>query len=296
MSCWKVSKKHLGKPLRKFLRDNTPEQYSVRQLKWAVDQGLVEVNGHVEQLSTKTLNVGDTICINYEGLVAKDNIKKKFEPERVLFEDDYLLAYDKPPMITSTDQGGLFSILKRRHPGLKALHRLDRDTSGVILFAKKDVAAEGILKQFKEREIKKVYWAIVDGIPIRDSGDISNYLGRRVTLRGQVKWGIVDPEYGLASKTSWRALKKGGGIALIECSPKTGRTHQIRVHLSHIGHPILGDFRYGCNFQGRYKPYRLLLHAYKLEFVHPLSGDLIRLAAPLPDDFRQAIKYIDNCS
>jgi RluA family pseudouridine synthase len=171
------------------------------------------------------------------------------------------------------------------------LHRLDKDTTGVLLFARNEVAAKEIENLFKKRHIKKTYLAIVRGIPSKSSGIIKNYLGKLHTYHGQTIWGAVSENKGLPAKTFWKIKKKCGDASLLICHPETGRTHQIRAHLSELGHPILGDHQYGGTTTGLYHPERVLLHASELTFEHPTTKKMIHIKSPLPEDFITAITY-----
>ena len=130
--------------------------------------------------------------------------------------------------------------------------------------------------------------AIVDGQIERASGIIDNYLGKKREYAGQTLWGAVKPSEGLAAVTEWQCLKRGELASLVACFPKTGRTHQLRVHLADLGHPILGDFQYGKDFQCPYRSPRILLHAEEIGLRHPQSGAWMEFHAAFPEDFQQA--------
>ena len=119
-------------------------------------------------------------------------------------------------------------------------------------------------------------------------GKVENYLGKKQAYAGQTIWGAVSPSRGLYACTEWERLKKGDISSLVACHPTTGRTHQIRVHMAEMGHPILGDYQYGKRFLCPYRPPRILLHAEEFSFYHPSTGKSLCLTAPLPDDFKIA--------
>jgi RluA family pseudouridine synthase len=261
---WFVDKKAAGLSLHNFLKERL-ESYSGRKIKKAIDRHLCFINGVVEHFSNITLKKGDKIVFHIEGLDAVLG-RYVFENERVLYDDGEVLVYDKPAGITSED-------LEKLSKSLFLAHRLDRDTSGVLVFAKNKKKKEELHKLFRLREVRKVYLAIADGIPKKRSGEICNFLGKIE----EGKWGAV--RRGKSAETSWELVKSAKRISLLRCLPKTGRTHQIRVHLSGMGHPILGDHCYGERF--RYQGFikRQLLHAYEISFAD------ITVQAPLPSDF-----------
>jgi 23S rRNA pseudouridine1911/1915/1917 synthase len=165
---------------------------------------------------------------------------------------------------------------------LTLLHRLDKDTSGVLLFAKTRVFAAALLKAFRDREVGKTYLALVPGRP-QGTFEVSCHLregegGRMLVVRSG----------GMKAETTFRTLAAKAGYALVEARPKTGRTHQIRVHLAQADHPILGDSTYGGAAEVGDEPVlRHMLHAWALEFQHPNLGTRVRVEAPPPEDFRQ---------
>jgi 23S rRNA pseudouridine955/2504/2580 synthase/23S rRNA pseudouridine1911/1915/1917 synthase len=204
-----------------------------------------------------------------------------------LFEDEALLVYNKPAGINS-DEKGILQLWKSTLPHLQLVHRLDRDTTGILLLAKQPAIFDQLVSQFKQYQVNKRYLAIVDGGMEQAKGKIENYLGKKRAYAGQTIWGAVASSKGLYAYTEWERLKKGHRASLVACYPKTGRTHQIRVHMAEMGHPILGDFQYGKQFQCEHRPPRTLLHAESIQFKHPLSGREMSLTAPLPDDFKIA--------
>jgi len=270
----------VGMTLRAFLKDKARSLYSVRQLKWAIDHDLVEINDRVERHSTVRVSTGDLVSCDLAGISGRDNIAKDVENERILYEDDSILVYDKPPHIP-TMKKGLLEILQGYCSELRPVHRLDRDTSGALIFAKSEDALKALVEQFRQKSVKKVYWAIVDGILKKKNGVVKNYIGKR---KDKV-WGIVDKKNGRLAVTAWQCLKSDKNITLIECCPETGRTHQVRIHLKSIGHPVLGDYTYCRDFSSHHHPKRHLLHSRSVEFAHPSTGRHLIVTAPLPEDF-----------
>ena len=235
---------------------------SYKHIKILLQRGLCTVNGEKERFSSRHLEIGDQV--NF-----------LFKPEmptgkpRLLFQNSEIVAYDKPPFMSSLE-------VAAQYGRLKLLHRLDKETSGVLLFAKKD--PKPILRLFKDRKVGKGYVALVDGVMKEEEGVIKNSLAPLKRFAGQLVMGISSD--GLFSETHYTVKKRYKDKTLVLCRPITGRTHQIRVHMHSIGHPILGDYHYGTRFKCKYHPPRIMLHA---AFVRIL-GHLIQ--APLPEDFK----------
>jgi tRNA pseudouridine32 synthase/23S rRNA pseudouridine746 synthase len=207
-------------------------------------------------------------------------------PVAVLFETDDYIAVDKPAGVVSiaeAGRGNLPELLKGHTPDrLRPVHRLDRGASGVIVFAKTAAAHRHLNGAFDRREVRKTYLALVGGVPAANRGQI------RAPLRefGSGRMG-VDPRRGKPSSTAWKVAERLAGATLLRVQPATGRRHQIRVHLYHIGHPILGDRRYGDRARQRDIP-RLMLHALSLEFALP-SGESVTIEAPPPSSFEEVL-------
>lgn len=231
----------------------------------------------------------------------------------VLFEDKHLLALNKPAGLivhpgagTGEDTlvhallahcaGELSGIGGVERPGI--VHRLDRETSGVMLVAKNDRAHRGLAEQFSERSLQKEYLALVAGAPALLSGSIKKPIGRNLAQRH--KMAVVETELGgRDAHTDWEVVEKFGQIAaLIRCTIHTGRTHQIRVHLKSLGHGLLGDAVYGWKPDARLKtqPPRVMLHAEHLVVRHPVTGKALDLRAPMPKDFRAMLAQLRKFS
>jgi 23S rRNA pseudouridine1911/1915/1917 synthase len=217
----------------------------------------------------------------------------------VIFEDADMLVVNKPPGMTvhpspghtsSTlvnailahcdDLSGIGGVLR---PGI--VHRLDRDTSGVIVVAKNDAAHNALAKQLKERSVEKTYVALVEGTPHPMEGAIDAPIAR--DPRNRQRMAIVDR--GRASVTAYSVIERFDGMSLVEARPKTGRTHQIRVHFAAIGHPIIGDRVYGkaSSVVGRQ-----FLHARRIVFAHPRTGARVEFEAALPADLEDALRKV----
>jgi 23S rRNA pseudouridine1911/1915/1917 synthase len=277
----------------------------------AFDAGLVSLRGKPIERSS-TVRGGDVLEFSFPEVTA--NVLRAVEiPLKILFEDKWLLALDKPAGMvvhpgagTREDTlvhallahcaGSLSGIGGVERPGI--VHRLDRETSGVMVVAKTDQAHRGLAKQFAERTVVKEYLALVSGVPRLMSGTIRKPIGRNVRQRHKMAV-VEEGKGGRASWTDWELVERyGERAALVSCSLHTGRTHQIRVHLSSLGHPLLGDTAYGWKKGARAArpPGRVMLHAARLSLVHPGTGKALNLKAPLPADFRAQIKALKEDS
>ncbi len=214
-------------------------------------------------------------------------------PLDVLFEDGDLVVLNKAPGIVvhpaaGNPSGTLVNALLHHCASLSGIggelrpgivHRLDKETSGCLVVAKNDAAHQALSKQFAEREVLKVYLALAGGVFLKKSGVIETFIGRHPVHRK--KMAVVQEGRGRNAVTDYRVVRELPGASLVECTLHTGRTHQIRVHLKHLGHPILGDELYGK--RGAYP--RQMLHAWKLGFKHPRTGEWMQFQAALPADF-----------
>ncbi len=282
---WIVTSEESGSKLLSFLTQHLEGKYSARSLKRLIEHNQCQINGRTQRFASTLLGRGDHISLHIEETAFAS--PHQVETRRILYEDDVLLVYDKPAGINS-DEKGILQLLKSYSPSLQLVHRLDRDTTGVLILAKQSAIFEKLVSQFKQLQIRKRYQAIVDGVVDQPKGIIENYLGKKQAYAGQTIWGAVAASRGSYACTEWQRLKKGANASLLACMPKTGRTHQIRVHMAEMGHPILGDFQYGKEFECPYRPSRYLLHAEAIQFHHPLTEKLLDLTAPLPDDFKMA--------
>ena len=232
-------------------------------------------------------------------------------PLRIAFEDDHLLVVDKPaglvvhPAAGNRDgtlvnallhhcAGRLSGIGGVARPGI--VHRIDKDTSGLLVVAKTDVAHEGLAKQFAAHSIGRRYLAIVRGVPREAKGTIDAPLARSAQNRKKIA--IVPEGRGRRAVTHWRRLEALNQSALIECRLETGRTHQVRVHMASIGHPLLGDPVYGGGKSGHRDLLNALdfrrqaLHAQGLEFIHPVTKERLSFESALPTDMQELFKRL----
>jgi 23S rRNA pseudouridine955/2504/2580 synthase/23S rRNA pseudouridine1911/1915/1917 synthase len=170
-------------------------------------------------------------------------------------------------------------------PRAGIIHRLDKDTTGVLAIAKTPKVRDSLMEQFYERNVKKKYLALVDGIFLNKQGTRDTFLAKKKSYEGQTIWGSAPS--GQQAVTQWKVIAEGNLASLVICQPFTGRTHQIRIHLSELGHPILIDRQYAANYRSPLFTKRVLLHALSLEF--DLDGKTIKAQADLPQDFQQAL-------
>ncbi len=273
----------------------------------AMDVGLVTRNGKVIDRSAELVG-GDELAFAFPELKPAE-LKAVDIPLDVIHEDKHLLAINKaagmvvhPGAGTGEDtlvhallshcEGELSGIGGVERPGI--VHRLDRETSGVMLVAKTDAAHRGISEQFAARTSHKQYLALVDGVPSLLSGSLRKPIGRNPTQRH--KMALVEGPGGREAHTDWERVEAFGGnlCSLMRCTIHTGRTHQIRVHMKALGHILLGDVVYGWKPSPRLpsQPARMMLHAEHLVVKHPVTGKVLDLRAPLPKDFEAMLKSL----
>jgi len=211
----------------------------------------------------------------------------------IIHEDPSLLVIDKPSGAAvhggSGVSFGVIELLRAARPEAKLLelaHRLDRDTSGLLVVAKKRSALVELHRMLRDGEVEKIYMAIVKGVPAQKHFEIREALHKYVNAKGERR--VAVQEGGLSAVTKIKLLGNSAGLSVVQLRLMTGRTHQIRVHLAHAGHPVLGDDKYG-DFEfnralARQGVKRLFLHARRLGFRHPIDGNAMTLQSPLPED------------
>jgi 23S rRNA pseudouridine1911/1915/1917 synthase len=281
--------------LDRVLAKQLPE-YSRSRLQQLIGAGFVRVNG-ITTRPSHLVRAGDKIELA-EPPVEKIENQPEPIPFEILFEDKDLIVINKPAGLVvhpgaGHRSGTLVNALLHHCPTLSGIggkerpgivHRLDKETSGCLVVAKNDVAHRELARQFAERTVEKIYLALVTGKLRKQSGVIDETIGRHPVHRQRMS---VASSRGRAAKTDYRVVRSGERASLIECRLHSGRTHQIRVHLHHLGHPVLGDKIYAARFARDFP--RQMLHAWKLGFCHPRTGEWKNFVAPLPDDFEQAI-------
>lgn len=276
-----------GIKLVDFLYKELKGDFSLRKIKSAIEGNHAQVNGAVERFYSFKLTKGDLVEFDSSVLEKPKNSQSAPKSDAILFEDDHLLIYNKPAGMNSDEFG-----LGKFFPNYPLIHRLDKDTTGCIMFAKYPKVKNRMIDLFKAKKISKHYLAVVDGVPKKREGVEESFIGQISSNPGNIKWGSVAPKLGQHAKTLWSIEKKGKEAALLKMQPVTGRTHQLRVHAAQMGHPILGDFRYCRKFNCSYQPKRTLLHAYTLHFPHPVLDSYIKVKAPIPTDMKQAIREV----
>lgn len=290
-----VTKEEQGLTINQILRDNFT--FSARFKTKMKFQNLVDLNG----IPTKGFvmpEVGDLISIRLPEETS--DFPAEDIPIAVLYEDDDLLIVNKQPGIivhptkghpTGTIANGVMKYMQDTNQSFKIrfANRIDMDTSGIIVVAKNANTQNDVSQQMREQSVVKKYKAVVHGEVAEDFFTVELPIGRPddISIQRTVMY-----EGGKEAKTDVRVLERYDGYTLVELTLHTGRTHQIRVHLSHIGHPIVGDALYG----GEALEFidRQALHAYHLEFAHPITHDPIEIDADLPDDIVECINRIKN--
>lgn len=239
------------------------------------------------------LRVGDRVRLP-PLRVSEKSVKPRPGEFPVVFEDASILVIDKPAGVAvhggSGVSFGVIESLRAARPQARFLelaHRLDRDTSGLLVLCKKRRALLEMHRMLREGEVQKIYLAVVKGAAPRKTLELRQSLHKYVTGSGERRVSVTDR--GMPALTRVRKLKSSADFSLLEVELLTGRTHQIRVHLAHAGHPIVGDDKYGDFALNRVLRQRLLLHAAKLAFRHPVSGEQMRLESPLPPEMRAFI-------
>ena len=283
----KVSSLEKGMRLVLFLKKKTKTQLSSRLIKKALEKGLCKVNDEIESFASKRLKENDIVVIerDWEEKIQKKSflflLKKK---PKVLYEDKFLLIIDKKPGCLCADS----EIEKLFFPKKCILvHRLDRDTSGVLILAKSEKIKDLMKIQFRKKKVKKTYIAIVDGKISKNKGRVESHLKKNKSSKGKILWQNVKKN-GLFALTYFEAIKKTRFYSVVKCFPITGRTHQIRVHMKQLGHPILGDYQYSRSFKYPKFVSRLMLHSLQIEFKHPIFLEKkIKVKAPLSLEFKK---------
>ncbi|MFI4875754.1 MAG: RluA family pseudouridine synthase [Blastopirellula sp. JB062] len=300
-----IAAEHVGKRVDQFIAQSLPG-ISRGQIRRAIDAGRVTINGLACKPAHK-LSVGERLSSPPIAAYSDEQLGAKVQLD-ILYQDDRIAVINKPPgMITHPAKGhwkgtlteglkGHFAQLSTiggpTRPGI--VHRLDRDTSGVIIIAKDDAAHEFLKKQFQDRLTEKEYFALVVGAPDRDRDLINEPIGPHPKIRERMAIRRGDDE-GKEAQTFYEVLERYEGFAAVKALPKTGRTHQIRVHLAHAGHPVLCDPLYGSrriislgelsrDDDRTHLLGRTALHARRLAIAHPDDGKVREFVAPTPAD------------
>jgi 23S rRNA pseudouridine1911/1915/1917 synthase len=279
-------------------------ELSRRRARAAIEKGQVTVDG------TRVREAGHDVVEGAE--VAWDPHRKALPRARcslpILHEDEHVLVVDKPAGLltvptgpTTRDEDSVLARvrdyvtrLRPRGGFVERVHRLDRDTSGAVAFALSREARAGLIRTFRAHRIERCYLAIVVGAPRAEHGVVDAPIrdawvsGRRAVARGE------EPQK--PARTRWRVRERYSGAALLEVELDTGRQHQIRLHLAHAHLPILGDRVYGTPTAGRVAPRRPMLHAWRLAFRHPVSGERVSMESPVPADITRTASRLRRAS
>ena len=284
--------------LDQFLAKRLPE-FSRSRLQQLIRGGFVRLNDSTSR-PRQIVRVGDKIELTEPPLEKIETLPEQI-PLEVLFEDNDLIVINKPAGLVVHPGAGhrehtlvnallnhcatLSGIGGKERPGI--VHRLDKETSGCLVVAKNDATHQDLSKQFAARTVEKIYLALVAGKLRKPAGVIEEKIGRHPIHRRRMSATTLR---GRAAKTEYRAVRSSDRATLIECRLHSGRTHQIRVHLHHLGHPVLGDKVYAPRLAKDFP--RQMLHAWKLGFRHPRTEEWRNFEAPLPPDFATAIRLI----
>jgi 23S rRNA pseudouridine1911/1915/1917 synthase len=324
--CLAVGDASVGRRLDAFLAAEI-RSISRARIRRAIDQGLATVNG-VRQKASYRVAAGEAIDI----VVAEAAEGPQAEPIEldVLFEDDAIVVVNKPPgMVVHPAKGHwagtlagalvyrfgrLSGVGGAARPGI--VHRLDRDTSGVIVAAKTDAAHQSLAQQFHDRSVSKEYLAIVAGRPDRDADRVNEPIGPHPTHREKMALRSDHPD-ARDAETFLEVVERFPGFALMRARPKTGRTHQIRLHLAHIRCPVLCDKQYGSRSQITLDEIRRItrnkriaaglpgdvvvlsrqaLHSHRLSLIHPLSSEHLEFEAPMPADMARVLQILEEAA
>lgn len=308
-----VAEENQGERLDAFLAATQAEltRSAVQRL---IEQGMVRVDGK-EVKSSHKLSAGETVT-----LAIPPPEPSAAAPEdmnlNIVFEDADVIVINKPAGLTVHPGAGISSgtlvngllghcsdlsgIGGEIRPGI--VHRIDKDTTGILVVAKNDAAHQGLSAQFSQHTVKRVYYALVFGSPKTDKGRIEGEIGRHPVDRKKMSGSA---RHGRHAVTHWKVLARYSGVTLLKLRLETGRTHQIRVHLSEAKHPLLGDSVYGGDARlGNIKDVKLrslikelgrqALHAKTLGFIHPSSGEYVEFDSDLPEDMQRIIDYLDT--
>lgn len=289
---------YMDERLDKFLSAMLPDQ-SRSYLQKIIKDGNVLVNGEPKKSSYR-LEDGDEVTADLPELKSPD-IEPENIPLDILYEDDSILMVNKPKgMVVHPSaghytgtlvnavlwhcQGQLSGINGVSRPGI--VHRIDKDTTGVLVVCKNDAAHNAVAAQLKEHSITRKYRAIVHGVIKEDEGTVDAPIGRHPTERKKMASGVKN---GKRAVTHYRVLERFQGYTYVECQLETGRTHQIRVHMASIHHPLLGDTVYGPAKDSHHLEGQTL-HAMVLGLIHPVTGEYLEMEAPLPEYFENLLK------
>ena len=286
-----------GQRIDKYLCEQT--QLTRSRIQQLIEQGAVVVNGKATKSNYK-INPGDLIEVSYEDLSELDVVAQDI-PLDIRYEDSDVIVINKPRGMVvhpanGNQQGTLVNALLYHCKDLSGIngvlrpgivHRIDKDTTGLIIVAKNDKAHLELSKQLQDKTVNRLYYALVHGTFAHDYGTIDAPIGRDETDRQKM---AVTEKNSKEARTHFRVVERFKDYSLVECRLETGRTHQIRVHMRYIDHPIVGDEKYG--YRRTMKIGGQLLHAHQLEFVHPSTGEKMVVEAEIPQDFAEVLQRL----
>ena len=293
-----VEEKDVGKRLDSYIAENYSE-LSRTMIKKIIETNNILVNEKKQKVSYK-VQANDEICINVPK-AKETKLEAEDIPIEIIYEDNDIIVVNKPKGLVVHPANGnpdgtlvnaILAICKNSLSGIGGeirpgiVHRLDKDTSGIIIVAKNDIAHINISNQIKERKVKKTYIALVRGNVPEEEATINMPIGRSTRDRKKM---AVNKD-GKPAITHFKVLKRYGKYTLLEVKIETGRTHQIRVHMSHIGHGIIGDELYGYVDENLIN--RQALHAYSLSFNQPRTKENLEFKAELPNDIKNLIEKL----
>lgn len=270
-------------------------------VKKLIDGGNVKINGKTCKPSQE-VSTGDKVEVTVPE-AQKPTVKPENIPIEIIYEDADFAVVNKPQGMTvhmgnGNTEGTLVNALLYKLDALSGIngvirpgivHRIDKDTSGLLVVAKNDKAHLSLANQIAEKTCRRTYLALLEGNLKTDNGTVTTYIGRSPTDR--VKMAVVPPDKGKLAITDYTVIKRYEGYTLCRFDLHTGRTHQIRVHAKHLGHPVVGDTVYGIKKQ-KFKLEGQLLHAFRLALVHPTTGKEMTFEAPLPEYFKSVLSKL----
>lgn len=265
-------------------------EFSRRKLKIAIESNLLRVNGRIINQANFQLKKGMKLCFFFSQISLALKAPAQAKDSEIIADETDFLIINKPSGVNSESPELLEFCQKKVSSPLFLVHRLDKDTTGLLLFAKNPKSEACFLSLFKERHIHKTYYALCEGAPNKPDGELNNKLILQRSISGQKIYQVSQNDNGKQASTSWQTKAKNGQACLVACFPKTGRTHQIRVHLAYLKSPIIGDPLYGSHYKLKTTSTRCLLHAQALRWYS--NGKEWSYYSKLPSDFLKLSKQL----
>ena len=289
----KIGEEEQDLRLDRFLRKQLKE-LTLSEIYQMIKNGDILVNKKPKNPAYK-LQPGDTVFIPFDfnpNSIQPEIPSRELKRLKILYSDNYIVLADKPPGIPvhrgSGWNYGFFDVVEKKMGQIYPLHRLDRDTSGIMIFARKRAIARRLSEDLKKHRIERTYIALVKGY-IEKEGSITAPLEKK-------KAGVSISSNGKEAVTFYRPVRAFDCCTLLELTLRTGRTHQIRVHMAELGHPLAGDWRYGDReFNIKMKKLglkRLFLHSWKIKLTHPATGKIVEITSPLPEDINKILEKL----